>query len=282
MPDVTLQGLHGGRGVPGIAERGDVPSNLSRRTIRRVANMTNKTPPEENNGLKWVENGLLRKDRIVDAAALIEASRYLEEHSKQPPEDVVGSGNDFQKDLRMSGVTIAAQILRPFATEQALKAMYEWENDHKKKQRSEHKLIELYHALSPQSQKLLKEQYLVNSRLHHDEPGTQPTLPIEELLEEFNDAFQEQRYFTEDGNFKPGYSSPNFDRLDIVVQAAWEILSKDPKMKTRMFNFDALIRLPPDQQANEEPHIVRRKPIYYLTRHTTPSEPTQGNESRGQ
>ena len=243
--------------------------------------MTNKTPPQENNGLKWIENGLLRKDRIVDAAALIEASRYLQEYSRQPPADLVGTGNDFQKDLRMFGASIAANILRPFATEQALKAMYEWENDHKK-QLSGHKLIELYQALSPQSQKLLKEQYLVNSRLRHDESGTQPPLPIEELLEEFNNAFQEERYFTEDANFKPGYSSPNYDRLDIVVQAAWEILSKDPKMKTRMFNLDALIRLPPEQQANEEPHILKRKPIYCVTRQTTPPETTQGNESRGQ
>ena len=39
--------------------------------------MTNKTPPEENNGLQWVPIRLLRKDRIVDAAALIEASKYL-------------------------------------------------------------------------------------------------------------------------------------------------------------------------------------------------------------
>ena len=243
--------------------------------------MVNQTPSEEDNGLNWVESGLRRKDRIVDAAALIEASRYLEEYLKQSPANLVGSGNNFQKDLRMSGVVIAANILRPFATELAIKAMYEWDNDHKKTL-SGHKLIELYHALSPQSQKLLKEQYLVNSRLPQDEFGTQPTLPIEELLEEFNDAFQEERYFTEDENFKAGYSSPNSDRLDIVVQAAWEVLSKDEKMKTRIFNLDALIRLLPEQQANEEPHIARRKPIYYLTRHTTPPETIQGNDSRGQ
>ena len=243
--------------------------------------MTNKTPPEENDELKWVESGLLRKDRIVDAAALIEASRYLQEYSTQPPADLVGTGNNFQKDLRMIGVSIAASILRPFAAEQALKAMYEWENDHKQ-QLSGHKLIELYRALSPQSQKLLNEQYLANSRSRHDESGIQPTLPIEELLKEFNNAFQEERYFTEDANFKPGYSSPNGDRLDIVVQAAWEILAKDPKMKARMFNLDALIRFLPEQQANEEPYIVRRKPIYDLTRHTTSPETTQGNESGGQ
>ena len=243
--------------------------------------MTNKTPPEENNGLKWVENGLLWKERIVEAAALIEASRYLLEYCKQSTADLVGTGNNFQKDLRMSGVAIAAKILRPFATEQALKAMYEWENDHKK-QLSGHKLIELYHALSPQSQKLLKEQYLVSSKLPQDQFGIQPALPIEELLEEFNNAFQEERYFTEENNFKPGYSSPNYDRLDIVVQAAWEILSKDPKMEKRIFNFDALIRMLPEQQANEEPHIARRKPIYYLATHTPPPETDQGNESRGQ
>ena len=201
--------------------------------------MTNKTPPEENNGLQWVPIRLLRKDRIVDAAALIEASKYLEEYFEQSPANLVGTGPNFQKDLRMTGAAIAMNIIRPFATEQALKAMYEWETGHKK-QLSGHKLIELYHALSPQSQKRIREQYLINSR-HHDELGTQPTLPIEELLEEFNDAFHEQRYFTEEANFKPGRSSPNSHKLDIVVQAAWDILYRDPKMKTRMFNFDAII-----------------------------------------
>ena len=87
--------------------------------------MVNQTPSEEDNGLNWVESGLRRKDRIVDAAALIEASRYLEEYLKQSPANLVGSGNNFQKDLRMSGVVIAANILRPFATELAIKAMYE-------------------------------------------------------------------------------------------------------------------------------------------------------------
>ena len=47
--------------------------------------MVNQTPAEEDNGLNWVESGLRRKDRIVDAAALIEASRYLEEYLKQSP-----------------------------------------------------------------------------------------------------------------------------------------------------------------------------------------------------
>ena len=263
-----------------MAGRGRSEQPIEQITMRGI-NMTNKTPPEENNELKWVENGLLRKDRIVDAAALIEASRYLLEYSKQPPADLVGTGNNFQKDLRISGVSIAASILRPFATEQALKAMYGWENDHKQ-ELSGHKLIELYRALSPQSQKLLNEQYLANSKSRFDTSGIQPTLPIEELLEEFNNAFQEERYFTEKANFKPGSSSPNGDRLDIVVQAAWEILAKDPKMKARMFNFDALIRFLPEQQANEEPYIVRRKPIYDLTRHTTSPETTQGNESGGQ
>ena len=243
--------------------------------------MTNKTTSGENNGLKWIENGLRVKDRIVDAAALIEASRYLLEYFDQSPEDIVGTGNDFQKDMRLLGASMATKILRPFATEQALKAMYEWENDHKK-QLPGHKLIELYHALSPQSQKLLKEQYLVSSKLPQDQFGTLPALPIEELLVEFNDAFQKERYFSEEQNFKPGYSSPNFERLDVVVMAAWEILSKDPKMETRIFNFDALIRIPSEQQANENPHVVRREPILDLTRHTTPPEKPQGNESRGQ
>ena len=243
--------------------------------------MTNKIPPEENNGLKWVENGLLRKDRIVDAAALIEASRYLHEYLTQPPEDLVGTGNNFQKDLRLMGVSIANSILRPFAAEQALKAIYEWENDHKQGL-SGHKLIELYRALSPQSQKLLNDQYLADSRSRHSESGIQPIIPIKELLEEFNNAFQEKRYFTEKANFKTGSSSPNEDRLEIVVDAAWEILAKEPKMMKRMFNFGALIRLLPEQPANEEPYIVRRKPIYDLTRHTTSPETTQGNESGGQ
>ena len=39
--------------------------------------MTNKTPPEENNGLKWLESGLRWKERINEAAALIETSKYL-------------------------------------------------------------------------------------------------------------------------------------------------------------------------------------------------------------
>ena len=47
-------------------------------------------------------------------------------------EILIGAGNNFQKDFMSAGVGIATNIMRPFATELALKAMYEWENDHKK------------------------------------------------------------------------------------------------------------------------------------------------------
>ena len=168
----------------------------------RAINMTNKTPPEENNELKWVEIGLLRKDRIVDAAALIEASRYLHGVLNTATRRPCRNRKQLSKGPEADGsVHSSDSILRPFAAEQALKAMYEWENDHKQGL-SGHKLIELYRDLSPQSQKLLKEQYLANSRSRHDESGIEPIIPIEELLEEFNNAFQEKRYFTEKANFK--------------------------------------------------------------------------------
>ena len=85
--------------------------------------MVNQTQPEDNNRLKWVESGLRRKDRIVDAAALIEASRYLDRYFRQPAEILIGAGNNFQKDLMTAGVGIATHIMRPFAAELALKAM---------------------------------------------------------------------------------------------------------------------------------------------------------------
>ena len=242
--------------------------------------MTNQNANGENKGLKWVENGLRRKDRIVDAVALIEASRYLDEYSKQSPEDLVGTGNNFQKDLRHVGVATAANILRPFATELALKAVYEWENDHEKTM-SGHDLTVLYGALSQQSQELLKDQYLSNSqRLKHTFP-TPATIQIEELLEEFKNAFEQERYFTEEKYFTPGYSSPNLHRLDLVVLAAWEILTKDTKMTERIFNLDAIIRVP-EQQMAPNPHIVRRRPIYDLTKPITPSTTEQEKGPFGQ
>ena len=60
-----------------LTEDNPVPDGLSRQTISRATNMTNKTPPEENNGLKWLESGLRWKERINEAAALIETSKYL-------------------------------------------------------------------------------------------------------------------------------------------------------------------------------------------------------------
>ena len=221
--------------------------------------MTNKTPPEEDNGLKWLENGLIWKERINEAAALIEISRYLDRYLRQPVGKLIGAGNNFQKDLMNSGVGIATQIMRPFAAELALKAMCEWENDHKKDIRG-HNLIKLYNTLSPQTQGLLRERYLTISESSQHEFANQTIPPIEGLLEEFQNAFHEERYFTEEAYFKTGYSSPNKWRLDAVVKAAWETLSADPKMAEKMFNLEALFRIP-EQQANEEPHIVRRKPI---------------------
>ena len=221
--------------------------------------MTNKTPPEENNGLKWLESGLRWKERINEAAALIETSRYLDRYLKQPVEILIGAGNNFQKDFMSAGVGIATHIMRPFATELAIKAMYEWENDDKKDIQG-HNLIKLYNILSPKTQGLLRERYLTISESIQHEFGNQAIPPIEELLKEFQNAFQEERYFTEEAHFKTGYSSPNQGRLDAVVMAAWKTLSEDPKMEARIFNLDALIPIH-EQQANKEPHIVRRKPM---------------------
>ena len=221
--------------------------------------MTNKTPPEENNGLKWLESGLKWKERINEASALIETSRYLDKYFEQPVEMLIGAGNNFQKDFMLAGAGITTRIIRPFATELALKAMYEWENDNEKSIQG-HNLIILYDALSPKTQSLLKEQYLTASESIRHEFENQTITLIEELLEEFQNAFPEKRYFTEEAYFKTGHSSPNERRLDAVVMAAWKTLSEDPKMRTRIFNLEALFRIP-EQQANEEPHIVRRKPI---------------------
>ena len=221
--------------------------------------MTNKTPPEENNGLKWLESGLIWKEKINEAAALIETSKYLDRYLRQPVEILIGAGNNFQKDFMSAGVGIATQIMRPFATELALKAMYEWENDHKTSIR-EHNLIKLYNTLSPKTQGLLRERYLTISQSIQHEFANQKIPPIEELLDEFQNAFQEERYFTEEAYFKTGYSSPNKGRLDAVVMAAWKTLSEDPKMAEKMFNLEALFRIP-EQQENEEPHIARRKPM---------------------
>ena len=63
--------------------------------------MTNKTPPEENNGLKWLESGLKWKERINEASALIETSRYLDKYFEQPVEMLIGAGNNFQKDFML-------------------------------------------------------------------------------------------------------------------------------------------------------------------------------------
>ena len=79
-------------------------------------------PVKRNNGLVWVPNRLLAKDKIVDAASLVEASRYLLDYCKQPATDLVGVGPDYRKDLLSGGTSLAAGILRPFATELALKA----------------------------------------------------------------------------------------------------------------------------------------------------------------
>ena len=194
-------------------------------------------PVKRNNGLVWVPNRLLAKNKIVDAASLVEASRYLLDYCKQPATDLVGVGPDYRKDLLSGGTSLTAGILRPFATELALKALYEWEHDHKTEKQG-HKLVELYHALSPETRKNLTEQYLDASRSGF---GAQQTPSIEELLEEFNDGFQESRYRSEAKYFKPGYSSPNIERLDFVVQAAWNILVKDENMMRRMFSPEQML-----------------------------------------
>ena len=194
-------------------------------------------PVKRNNGFVWVPNRLLAKNKIVDAASLVEASTYLLDYFNQPPTDIVGVGPNYRKDLRSNGTSLAASILRPFATELALKALYEWEHDHKT-QIHGHQLVELYHALSPETRKNLTEQYLDTSRSRF---GAQQTPSIEELLEEFNVGFQENRYRSEDQYFKPGRSSPNIERLDVVVQAAWNILAKDEKMMRRMFSPEQML-----------------------------------------
>ena len=89
------------RPLPPTAADNPVPDGLSRQTIRRATNMTNKTPPEENNGLKWLESGLKWKERINEASALIETSRYLDKYFEQPVEMLIGAGNNFQKDFML-------------------------------------------------------------------------------------------------------------------------------------------------------------------------------------
>ena len=101
----------------------------------------------DSSGLQWIKNRLRYKgQRITQAAALVEAARYLDNFYNQPAENLAGEGNDFQKDLLLAGNALAANILRPFAAELALKTVYEWENNNAAVK--EHKLLNLWKSLS--------------------------------------------------------------------------------------------------------------------------------------
>ena len=187
----------------------------------------------DNSGLQWVKTRLLFKDqRITQAGALIESARYLREYYNQPVKYLAGKGNNFQKDLLTAGNALAANIVSTLAVELALKAVYEWENN--KAANKKHKLVDLWNSLSSQSQSQLESGYIQYYRLHGGQ--NQEELPIVRLLEEFDDAFHEYRYFNEPEIFKPGHQNLHIDKLDFVVLAAWDMLSIDADMIPKMFD----------------------------------------------
>ena len=188
----------------------------------------------DNSGLQWVENRLLFKgQRITQAGALLESARYLCKYYNQPVENLAGKGNDFQKDLLTAGNALAANILRTLSVELALKAVYEWENN--KAADKKHKLLDLWKLLSSQSQSQLESGYLHNYRLYEGQDKAKEW-PIVRLLEEFNDAFHESRYFNEPNIFKPGDQNLHITKLDFVVLAAWEMISTDIDMIPKIFD----------------------------------------------
>ena len=202
----------------------------------------------DNSGLQWLKSRLRYKDqRITQAAGLVEAARHLDNYYNQPEENLVGKGNDFQKDLLLSGNAMAANILRPLATELALKAVYEWENNDTSVRG--HKLLDLWKSLSPRSQEWLKSLY---ERQYHSDANpnkgvvikgrenyyTIHELPIELLLEAYNDAFHEFRYFSEPTIFTPGYLNSHIKKLDFVVHAVWEMLSIETDMIPKIFSIE--------------------------------------------
>ena len=202
----------------------------------------------ENPGLQWIKSRLRVKDqRITQAAALVEAARYLDNFYNQPTENLVGRGNDFKKDLLFAGNALAANILRPFAVELALKSVYEWENNNAAVK--EHKLLHLSESLSSQSQRRLESLY---RRQYHSvaSPNKDVVIevggkryvmnefPIAMLLETYSDAFHKSRYFNEPAIFTPGDQNLHTNKLDFVVQAAWEMLSTDTDMIPKIFSIE--------------------------------------------
>ena len=199
-------------------------------------------------GLQWIKSRLRYKDqRITQAASLVEAARHLDNYYNQPAENLAGNGNDFQKDLRLTGNAFAANILRPLATGLALKAVYEWENNNAAVK--EHKLLILWETLSSQSQIRLESLY---RRYYHSDANPNKDveiehggeryvmheLPIVLLLEAYNDAFHESRYFNEPAIYTSGYQNLHTKKLDFVVQAAWEMLSNDIDMIHKIFSME--------------------------------------------
>ena len=202
----------------------------------------------DNSGLQWVKSRLRYKEqRITLAASLVEAARHLDNYYKQPARNLEGKGNDFQKDLLLTGNVFATNILRPLATELALKAVYEWESH--EAAIKEHKLLNLWNKLSPQSQRKLESLYQ-----HYYHSSTDPNkevelehngkryvmheFPIVLLLETYNDAFHRSRYFNEPTLFTSGYLNLHTEKLDFVVRAAWEMLSTDTDMIPKIFNIE--------------------------------------------
>ncbi len=175
----------------------------------------------------------------------MEAARYLDNFYNQPTENLVGRGNDFQKDLLLVGNALAANILRPFAAELALKSVYEWENNNTAVK--EHKLLNLWKSLSSQSQRRLEILY---QRHYHSDANLNKDVVIETygkryvinefpiliLLETFDDAFHKYRYFNEPAIFTPGDQNLHTQKLDFVVLAAWEMLSSDTDMIPKIFS----------------------------------------------
>ena len=202
----------------------------------------------DNSGLQWIKSRLrFKNQRITQAAALVEAARYLNNFYNQPAENLVGKGNDFQEDLLFVGNALAANILRPFATELALKAVYEWENNNAAVK--EHKLLNLWKSLSSQSQRRVESLY---QRHYHSNANPNKDVvieaygkryvinefPIVMLLEAFNDAFHKFRYFNEPAIFTSGDQNLHTEKLDFVVQAIWELLSTDTDMIPKIFSIE--------------------------------------------
>ena len=202
----------------------------------------------DNSGLQWIKNRLrYREQRITQAASLVEAARHLDNYYSQPAESLVGKGNDFRKDLLLAGNALAANILRPLATELALKAVYEWENHDA--EIHGHKLLTLWKKLSPQSQRRLESLYQhyyhsstnPNKKVELEHNGKRYVMhefPIILLLETYNDAFHRSRYFNEPALFTSGYQNLHTEKLDFVVRAAWEMLSTDTDMIPKIFDLE--------------------------------------------